>query len=598
MQMPRFFAAHDSLTEQTQDSPRQSGQPGQAAKHAERRRFIRQLGASALAGSSALGLAACSTLDENDNSPLLIRFAHGVASGDPLTDRIILWTRVTPQQPGETREVRVTWQIARDRAMQHVVNSGEVMTGPDSDYTVKVDATGLLPGQVYYYRFGSGAVFSPLGRSKTLPGRAVEQVTLAVFSCANYPAGYFNVYADATRHGDLDAALHIGDYIYEYESTGYACGKAKELGRVSEPLNLLLVLSDYRQRYAQYRSDHDLQAIHAHLPFITVWDDHEFADDTWRDGAAAHKAPWHGPFSQRKKVAMQAYHEWLPTRLPDPTQPEKIYRSFDFGKLLSLHMLDTRVIGRDQQIMMDSYDTEGEFDCDKFCADVRAPRRQMLGQTQLSWLERSVKQSQATWQVLGQQVLMARMEYPQAVALGEMSCKEYLDLQEHAKLSPGKLTKEERACLAAPKLPCYMDSWDGYPGERERVLDIFSRNNKNLVVLTGDTHNAWASDLSDQRQRQVGVEFATPSVSSPGWESGKSEVEHTQFARIMEQIIDPLYYAQTSQRGYMVLTATVKEVRCDWHFVSTVHQRSYTSGCGRSLRTLAGAGKRRIVEVG
>ncbi len=588
MQLLSFFAQHDCLTEQGQ------------IQQAERRRFIRQLGSSALAGAGALGIAACSTINPADTSPLLVSFAHGVASGDPLADRIILWTRVTPQQPDETRTVQLTWQIARDRAMQQIVTAGVLSTGPDSDYTVKVDAKGLQAGQIYYYRFSSGSAHSPLGRTKTLPAQSVAQVKLAVFSCSNYPAGYFNVYADAAKHGDIDAALHIGDYIYEYESTGYACGKAKALGRVSEPQNLLLVLADYRRRYAQYRSDPDLQAVHAQMPFITVWDDHEFADDAWRDGAAEHKSPFHGPFSQRKRVAIQAYHEWLPTRLPDPDQPEKIYRSFDFGKLLSLHMLDTRIIGRDQQVIMDSYQAEdGEFDCDKFCADIRSPQRQMIGGKQLAWLEQGVKQSKAVWQMLGQQVLMARMEYPQAVVLDEMSCNEFLALKSRAQRDPGSLSVAQRECLAAPGLPCFLDSWDGYQSERERVLDIFSRHNKNLVVLAGDTHNAWASDLRDQQKRQVGVEFATPSVSSPGMESGSPNGDHEASARMMEQIIEPLYYAQTSKRGYMVLTATGQEVRCDWHFISSMHQREYTAGCERSLRTLAGVGpgQRRIVEV-
>ncbi|MEN9865304.1 MAG: hypothetical protein RL748_894 [Pseudomonadota bacterium] len=581
MQLPAFFVKQHRLNTPAQTS---------------RRRFLRQFGSSTLATSAALGVAACSSLDSNDASPLLVAFAHGVASGDPLRDRIMLWTRVSPQRPDESREVKVIWQIARDPAFQQIANAGSVFAGPDSDYTVKVDATGLQPGQVYYYRFSSGTAHSPVGRSKTLPAGDVAQVKLAVFSCANYPAGYFNVYADAAKQGDIDAALHIGDYIYEYDSKGYACHNAKKLGRLSEPKNTLIVLADYRRRYAQYRSDPDLQKVHAQMPFITVWDDHEIADDTWRDGAAEHKAAHHGPFSMRKKAAIQAYHEWLPIRPPAPEQPEKIYRSFDFGKLLSLHMLDTRVAGRDQQVFMESYEDEkGELDCGKFCDDVRAPRRQMLGRQQLGWLEQNVRQSTALWQVLGQQVLMARMEYPQAVALGEMNCSDFLQLKARAQTNPASLSADQRACLSQPNLPCFLDSWDGYQAERERVFDIFKRQNKNLVVLAGDTHNAWANDLLDAKGKRVGVEFATASVSSPGMEGTNPNGDHANVARIMEQIIEPLYYAQTSKRGYMVLTANAQEVRCDWHFVNTVHQRQFSAACERSLRTRIG--QARIEEL-
>jgi alkaline phosphatase D len=562
-----------------------------------RRQFIRQLCSTALLGASGLGVAACSSTGLADGDE--VHFLHGVASGDPLADRVILWTRVTPVNPDERRDIVVQWQLARDAELRHIVAAGSVTTGAGQDYTVKVDATGLLPGQVYYYRFGTAQVRSPLGRTKTLPKQYVAKVRLAVFSCANYPAGYFNVYADAARRNDLDAALHIGDYIYEYDSTGYACGNAVALGRVSEPREVLMRLAQYRLRYAQYRSDPDLQALHASVPFITVWDDHEFADDTWRDGAPDHKPGSDGPFSLRKTAAMTAYHEWMPIRAPEPDNPQRIYRSFDFGKLVSLHMLDTRVIGRDQQVMLSSYHGEdGRLDLDKFRADVASPRRQMMGQQQMQWLERQVADSGARWQILGQQVLMARMEYPLPVVLSEMSCGDYVALKRRAQAEPGKLTGTERACLAAPTLPCYLDSWDGYAANREQVFELMQRHRKNLVVLAGDTHNAWASDLHDASGRQVGVEFATSSVSSPGMEGGYPDRKPDEVARMMEQLIAPLYYAQTSKRGYMIVTATSDEVRCDWRFVDTVHSHQYTAATERSLRTLAGPGNRRIVELG
>jgi len=563
-----------------------------------RRGFIRQMGAGALLGVGAgAGLGGCSSTAASIADGAAVGFDHGVASGDPLGDRVILWTRVTPRRSDESGDIAVRWQLATDPAMQAVVANGSVTASAQKDYTVKVDATGLLPGHVYYFQFAADTVKSTVGRTKTLPRGDVRQVRLAVFSCSNYPSGYFNVYADAARQDDIDAALHIGDYIYEYESTGYACGNAEALGRVSEPRELLLRLEDYRRRYAQYRTDLDLQEVHAAMPFIAVWDDHEFADDTWRDGSADHKASEFGPFTLRKVAAMTAYHEWMPIRAPDPARPEKIYRSFDFGGVVSLHMLDTRLIGRDQQLMMTSYyDEHRRFDVEKYRHDVCSPRRQMMGAEQMAWLERQVKDSGARWQMLGQQVLMARMEYPTAVAMGECNCTDYSALKKRAAADPSCVSGREKRWLSAPTLPCYMDSWDGYQNDRELVFAMMQRHRKNMVVLAGDTHNAWASDLHDAQGRQVGVEFATASVSSPGMEGAYPDRDPEDVASMMVDLIEPLYYAQTSKRGYMIVTASHEQVRCDWRFVDTVFKHEFTAATERSLRTFAGPGNRRIEE--
>lgn len=567
----------------------------------ERRRFIRQLCTSALAAGGAAGLAGCGTTGaggaQAGASPA-VDFLHGVASGDPLTDRVILWTRVTPQNASNDRDVDVHWQLATDRDLQDVVAAGIATTGPDRDYTVKVDAVGLAPGRAYWYRFAAGGIQSRVGRTKTLPGNDAVQARFAVFSCANYPAGYFNVYADAALRDDLDVALHIGDYIYEYDEAGYACDRAEELGRLSDPPNLLLVLSDYRRRYAQYRTDCDLQALHARLPFIAIWDDHEFADDAWRDGSADHQPTRDGPFSLRKAAAIRAYVEWMPIRLPDPAVPERIYRSFDFGRIASLHMLDTRIIGRDQQIMMSSYmSADGTFDEAKYRADVASPHRSMMGAEQLAWLDDRVAQSKAVWQIIGQQVLMARFEYPLPVALGELSCAEYASLRECARRNASGLAPRDKAALDAPTLPCYLDSWDGYQGDREKLFAVMRRHRRNMVVLAGDTHNAWASNLHDAQGRMVGVEFAGPSVSSPGMECAHPDEDPVDVARTMTDIMDPLYYAETSRRGYMIVTATAEEVRCDWRFVDTVFSRDYRAVTARSLRTLAGPNEQGLSEV-
>ena len=564
-----------------------------------RRTFIRQMAAStALLGAGAVGLSGCtSTAAGIGSDSQEAGFLHGVASGDPLNDRVILWTRVTPARSGEQAEIPVRWQMATDPAMQLVVAYGATAASAQSDYTVKVDAVGLLPGHVYYYQFAIDGEKSAVGRTKTLPRADVQQVRMAVFSCSNYPAGYFNVYADAAKQNDIDVGLHIGDYIYEYESTGYACAHAEELGRVSEPRELLLRLDDYRRRYAQYRTDPDQQAVHAAMPFITVWDDHEFADDTWRDGSVDHKVSKYGPFEMRKLAAMTAYHEWMPIRLPDPSAPDKIYRSFDFGGIVSLHMLDTRLIGRDQQLMLSSYyDEHRRFDAEKYKQDLYSPNRQMMGREQMAWLENQVKNSNARWQMLGQQVLMARMEYPTAVVMGECNCTNYAALKKRAAADPACLNEKEKRWLSGTTLPCYLDSWDGYQNERELVFQIMQRHRKNMVVLAGDTHNAWASDLRDAQGRQVGVEFATASVSSPGMEGAYPDRDPEDVAAMMVDLIEPLYYARTSKRGYMIVTATHEQVRCDWRFVDTVYKHEYTAATERTLRTLPGPGNRKIEE--
>ena len=367
-----------------------------------RRRFVRQMawGATAL---GTLPLAACGGSDDPE-----VRFVHGVASGDPLSDRVILWTRVTPAT-GATADIPVQWELASDAAFSTVVAKGQATATAARDFTVKIDATGLKPATAYHYRFTAYAARSPVGRTRTLPTGSVAQVRLAVFSCANYPAGYFNVYAEAARRNDLDATVHLGDYLYEYARGGYASAHAEQLGRQVQPAGEILSLADYRARHAQYRTDTDLQALHAAAPMIAIWDDHEIANDTWASGAENHQSATEGSFAVRKAAAMQAYHEWLPTR---NAQPELIYRSFQFGDLVALHMLDTRAIGREEQLDYNNYITASGIDATGFTAAVGNPARQLLGSTQTQWLQQQMTASTATWQVLGQQVLMGRMNVP------------------------------------------------------------------------------------------------------------------------------------------------------------------------------------------
>jgi alkaline phosphatase D len=475
-----------------------------------------------------------------------------------------------------------------------------MVTNAERDYTVKVDAIGLESGSRYFYRFMTGDKTSTVGMTKTLPEGAVDSVKLAVMSCANFPAGYFNVYELAAQRDDLDAMLHLGDYIYEYGRGGYASEHAAELGREVLPAGELLSLSDYRTRYGQYRGDASLQKLHAKLPFITVWDDHEVANDTWKDGAENHNQG-EGDFDARKQAALQAYFEWLPIRPWREGNHEEIYRSFSFGDLLDLHMLDTRVLARDKQLDYGNYldPATGAFNDQQFLADVTDTQRTLLGQTQLLWLQGKLLQSSAKWQLLGQQILMGRMMLPAAIATQQLSIPQFAELAALAQLAAraqagdptltqaeltylaanqAKLTPEVLALLQLPSIPYNLDAWDGYAYEREVVLATARASGKNLVVIAGDTHNAWANDLKDKDGNMVGVEFATSSVSSPGLEYylnlPPEQIPATEAAVV--GLVDDLKYANLLNRGYMTLTFSSEEVVSEWFYVDSILSKDFT----------------------
>ncbi|MCM2333484.1 MAG: alkaline phosphatase D family protein [Anaeromyxobacteraceae bacterium] len=544
--------------------------------------------------ASALALALClSALLGCADKATTVTFSHGVASGDPLADRVILWTRATPSRQ---EAVALDWQVAADASFAAVVASGTVVATPEADHTVKVDAAGLSPGTSYWYRFRHGGTASPVGRTRTLPGGTPAQVRLAVVSCANYPAGHFNVFADIAAEPGVDAVLHLGDAIYEYARGQYASSQAAALGRLVDPEGELLTLSDYRRRHAQYRTDPDYQAMLAAAPLIATWDDHEVANDAWTGGAENHTPATEGAWADRRAAAFQAYHEWMPVRLPDPARPERVFRAFPFGDLATLHVLDTRHVGRERPLDITAYlGAGGAFDGAAFAADLAADR-QLLGAEQTAWLQAGLAGSSATWQLLGQQILMGRMNVPAPIALRQITVSAYAALAARAAADPASLTAAEQAILAAPAIPYNLDAWDGYAVARETVLGTARALDRNLVVLSGDTHNAWANDLDDLAGNPVGVELAGPGVSSPGLEEIFVGEDPALFAAGVAQLIGPLVWADTSRRGWLLVTATPTEVTGDWRFVSTTASRSFTSGSGKVLKVLPGAGGRRLVE--
>lgn len=538
----------------------------------------------ALAGLPALGALKVAAQDGGSN-----HFAHGVASGDPLVDSVIIWTRVSDASDG----ILVNWQVARDPEMKKIVRRGKVESRAPRDHCVKVDVKGLRPGKTYYYRFQVGGELSPIGRTKTLPKGRVSKARFAVASCANYPYGFFNVYRHMAERDDLDAVLHLGDYIYEYPRGVYASEIIEQMGRVVNPEGELLALEDYRARYATYRLDADLQAVHAAHPFIAVWDDHETSNDSWHDGAENHNPDTgEGDWVARREAAKQAYMEWMPIREDMNGEKGEIYRAFDYGNLARLIMLDTRLSGRDKQLSYNA-DIEPEIearnanpdappkpDIKGFIAKLRNPLRTILGAKQEAWLRDQLEASKTagqTWQVLGQQVLSGNIPIPKNGK--ELLSKEPEFQADRIKAMFG---------LAPFGLPINLDAWDGYPAARQRLVRDIMTYAENAVVLAGDTHNAWAFELKDG-DGIAAVEFGTPSVSSPGLEK-YLPVDPEALREALIEASPELVWADTKRRGYITLTLTREAAQADFWFMDTVFERQFTATNDKTLVVKAKSG--------
>lgn len=552
-----------------------------------RRSFIK---ASALGFGSTLiasGLHRSALAAPNANG----HFMHGVASGDPLHHAVIIWTRFTPVESGD---VSLIWEMAKDQSFTQKVAAGSVQTGPLQDYTVKIDVQDLQPDTIYFYRFQCKNERSPIGQTRTLPEKNLEKLTLAAVSCSNFPAGFFHVYQAIAQQDDIDFILHLGDYIYEYGANGYATGQAQQLNRIPDPTHECISLNDYRRRYQQYRTDRQLQLLHQKKPMIAVWDDHEVADDAWAQGAKNHQDN-EGDYFQRRLAALQAYFEWIPIRPAHPIY--EIYRRFQFGALVDLFMLETRHIGRTQALSYSRYLLNPElFNHNQFLQDLWDPQRTLLGETQRIWLCEGLQQSNANWQVLGQQVIMNQMHLPLPVILGELAIEQYyrireafqiknrikqglaLSEQEHAWMKPHAhlLTAENAQLLGMPKVPYNLDAWDGYPQERHTLLKTAKQYDKNLIVLSGDTHNAWGGSLlADPKDHEIaGYEFATPSISSPGLEHYLRLNNWTAhwLARGIQSQVSTLDFVNLNHRGFLTVTFTPESAVAQWHLTKDTKQ--------------------------
>ena len=485
-----------------------------------------------------------------------VRFDHGVASGDPTPSGAILWTRVTPPA-GHDAPVPVTWHVADG---PRTMATGRTEARSSRDWTVKAEPRTLKPGRTYRYWFEVAGVRSPEGQVRTLPIGKTPDVVFAVVSCALYPGGFFNAYRAIAGLPRVDAVIHLGDYIYEYGMSGYGGSIGTRLGRVVEPAHEIVTLADYRARHALYKRDPDLQACHARAAMIAVWDDHETANDSWTGGAENHQPAVEGDWRARKAAAMQAYFEWMPIRDPLPGKPwEAINRSFRFGDLATLAMVETRLLARSEQTEVGNHQEPAFFAAAlKTRAD---PTREMLGEGQRRWLQGELARSVAAgqlWQVLGNQVVMARVA---GVAI------------DPAAVSPSyRLQVEAAQASYAAGLPFNLDGWDGYPAARERLYGSFRAAGSRPLVLSGDSHAHWANRLTDAGGNPVAAEFGTTAITSPSIGDAMPTVPvGTLPADANEEVL----FCDQRAKGYILLTLTRDTARAEYRAVSTIMAKQF-----------------------
>ncbi|MER7959361.1 alkaline phosphatase D family protein [Streptomyces sp. NPDC096030] len=508
----------------------------------------------ALAAPAAAALAGRNTV-----------FLHGIASGDPLPDGVLLWTRITPAPdalPGSGRgpAAEVRWEIAEDKAFTRYVAGGALTATAATDHTVKVDVRGLHPATTYFYRFACGDMYSPTGRTRTAPAASASSpVRFGVVSCANWESGYFAAYRHLALRSDLDAVLHLGDYIYEYGTGEYP--EEPYVVRQHEPAHEIITLADYRLRHGTYKTDGDLQALHAAHPVIAIWDDHEFADDAWSGGAGNHTDGEEGDYADRAAAAKQAYFEWMPVR----TSTEgTVYRRLRFGRLADLHLLDLRSF-RSQQATVGS-------------GTVDDPERTLTGAAQLDWLKSGLASSTARWKLVGTSVMIS------PVAFGSLPA---------AVLRP----VTELLGLPAEGIAVNVDQWDGYTSDRRELLAHLSSNGiTNTVFLTGDIHMAWANDVPMNAATfplspSVATEFVVTSVTSDNLDDAMHAPAGTVSALAAAAIRaanSHVEWVDMDSHGYGVLDVTSEKCQMDYFVLSDKTQPEASAAWARSYCTLDG----------
>lgn len=497
-------------------------------------------------------------------------FTHGVASGEPGQDRMMLWTRFL----SDGQDARLDVEVSPSEDFGTIVSGASLTADPGKDYCAKVMVDGLAPGRTYYYRFiAPDGTKSMVGRTRTLPGAGAERFRVGLFSCANVVRGYFNAYAHANAADDIDLALHVGDYYYEVLHTPYAERQARGLGSVrGEEGTEAHTLQGYRDILSTYRQDQALQRLHQLFPMVMMWDDHEIANNAWRDGADGHDPATEGDWSVRKRAAMQAVREWLPLS-------DEAYTRYEIGDLATLLRPETRLVGRDRPLVMPRGNRPGVLD--DFRAVLNDPARTMLGMEQEAWLHGAIANSARSgtrWQVVANQVPMDLAWLPPG-----------LDWE-----GPGanrrKAQRQARriARNARERLPTNLDKWDGYPAARARLYEAALGSGANLVALSGDVHNAYAYELSHMGER-VGVDIVTTSVSSNGKERSYNWIPAADMARETVAFNDHLAWADTQHRGYTHVDIRRDEIRTQYRFTPSIKEASASLVATHDMRVPHGA---------
>ena len=529
------------------------------------RRTALKLAMLGLAGASVPGLAQSAK-----------GFTHGVASGEPGASQVLLWTRYASDQ-----DERLKWEVAEDGDFRRIVAQGDATASPANDCCAKAWAKGLKPGRWYHYRFvvHDGAR-SVTGRTRTLPVGKVPSFKLAVFSCSNYGFGHFNAYAHAIESGEFDLAVHLGDYFYEYQRGDYPSAKQVLAGREA-PVEESVTLEGYRERFRMYRSDPDLQRLHQMLPMVSVWDDHETANDTWQNGAENHQAN-EGDWATRKAASEKAYREWLPVSDAD-------YAQYEIGQLATMFRLETRHLARSEPLdLLSVFKSAAPGQAEAAYAAFRdgawrAEDRTLMGAKQETWLASGMKASKRAgkrWQVLAQQVVMGEVAMSdKLVATMPANSADWLKQRIQSGTAAGHVG-----------VPLNMDAWDGYPAARRRLLSSALAADAELLVLTGDTHNAWAFDL-DHHDERVGVEMAGHSVTSPGAESSIRWLKPDEMAQTTVERNRQLKWCDMSQRGYMAVELTPASATSEWRFLASVRQKGTALAGVKRMTVLAGQRK-------
>jgi alkaline phosphatase D len=507
----------------------------------------------------------------------LTGFTHNVASGEPGPDSVLLWTRYV-SATGEPSKIRV--ELSESRDFGKIVGGGQMVTGRWRDHTVKITVDGLAPGRTHFYRFiAPDGTVSPIGRTKTLPVGKAAKFNIAIFSCSNLGYGEFNAYGHAAARGDIDLVLHMGDYFYEYARGGYDVGA--EFSQRILPPGEILDLADYRLRYASYRADPQLQALHANFPMIANTDDHEGANDSWEGGAQNHQAN-EGDWTVRKNAAMQVWREWLPVG-------EQPWKAYEIGQLATYYRTDTRMVARSRPWAWPEIQRGGDIPAalatfrDGIWQD---PAATMLGSEQESWLAHAFAanaRAKKSWALLGVGTNIGYNSTP----------PEALDWL--GPTAPQRNREYISNGVAANKagMPYNLDNWGGYPQARGRLLKSAQAADVNLIAVTGDSHNGWAFDLA-QDGRAAGVEFGGHSVTSPGMEQGFKGVDPAIVARGVVANSKELRWMDSSNRGYMMLSLTPSAATNEWVFMDNIKTKSLATKASHKMKVRPG---RKVLET-